>query len=384
MRALDERGAVGLLGEPGALFQPALQPGRHVVGIEREILQHRPAHLEAVEVAPELRHSGEKRLVGVDRRIVPAPVDLDAGRGKIADDLLERGPRRLVGPGPARHVEADQTRGLAGRGRRGASVEPGMAGVAAGEPRHVAGDNPHVAERTGEGSEMIHAVGGGKDALPVDRPEGGLERVGAAEARRADSRAPRMGADGDRDRGRADRGGGTARRAPGRAPRVVGVPRPGRVAAAEGDGHRLAEDRRPALPEGEHRGGVLLRAVPGEQRRAVLGRHIDGIDQVLDADRETVDGGQRGTGPVAGGRGVRGLARAFEIEKGPRHDLLLARLDGLDAALEKRARRVGTVAECDRAVVECHQPVRPGIVACHLCFPNVDGIAHRRFGDRFG
>ena len=113
-------------------------------------------------------------------------------------------------------------------------------------------------------------------------------------------RAARMGADGGRDRGRADRRGGTARRAARGAGGVVRVPRPGRVAAAEGDGDRLAEDRRPALPESEHRGGVLLRAVPGEQRRAVLGRHVDGIDQVLDADREPVDGGQRGARPGSG------------------------------------------------------------------------------------
>ena len=241
-----------------------------------------------------------------------------------------------------------------------------MAGIAAGEPRHVAGDYPDVAERAREGSEMIHAVGGGEHALPVDRPEGGLERVGPAKARRADRRAPRMGADGGRDGGRADGGGGTAGRAPGRAGGIVRVPRPGRVAAAEGYGHRLAEDRRPAFLQREHDGRILLRTVPGEQGGAVLGRQVDGLDQVLDADRQPVDRRQRDAAAVARGRGVRRLPRAFEIETGPGHDLVLARLDGLDAALEKIARRVGAVPEGGNPVVEGDRRMRPGIVTRHL------------------
>ena len=240
-----------------------------------------------------------------------------------------------------------------------------MAGVAAGEPRHVPGDRPHIAERPGEGSEMVHAVGGGKHPLPVDRPVGRLEGVGAAEARRADRRAARMGADGGRDGGRADRGGGTARRAARGAARVMRVAGARRTAAAEGDCHRLAEDRRAAFPERVHDRRILLRAVTGEQRRAVFGRHVGGLDQVLDPDRQPVDRRQRRARPVARARRVRRLPRAVEIDMGPGHDLVLARLDFPDAALEKIARRVRAVAESGHAVVEGDERMRLRVVACH-------------------
>ena len=70
-----------------------------------------------------------------------------------------------------------------------------------------------------------------------------------------------------------------------RVERVAGLA--GRVGRELG-GHRLAEDDRAGRAQAlDHRGIVVGRAA-GVQHGAVLGRHVGGVDDVLDADRQAV------------------------------------------------------------------------------------------------
>ena len=62
--------------------------------------------------------------------------------------------------------------------------------------------------------------------------------------------------------------------------------------------------------------------------------HILGLVDVLDGDRQSIQLGKRAPVLVPRGRSVGRLARALEIERDERLQLGLARIDGLDAALE--------------------------------------------------
>ena len=53
-------------------------------------------------------------------------------------------------------------------------------------------------------------------------------------------------------------------------------------------GHRLAHDDRARVPEQRHARGIGARTMPGVDGRAVLRRHVAGVDDVLDRDRNAV------------------------------------------------------------------------------------------------
>ena len=109
-------------------------------------------------------------------------------------------------------------------------------------------------------------------------------------------------------------------------------------------------------------GRVGHRLMAFEQLAAELGRHVVGLDQVLDADRHAVDHAQRLAGLVSRAGFVGGLARPIQIEKGERHHRGIERLDAFDAALEIGARRVRAVAEFRHRIVEAQHPMRGRIV----------------------
>ena len=97
-------------------------------------------------------------------------------------------------------------------------------------------------------------------------------------------------------------------------------------------GDRLAEDDRAGRPRQRDAGRVGGRAVALVDRRAVAGRHIDGVDQILDRDRNAV---QRPAGRrciAVPGRGKRRLA----VEMMPGADHRLARRDPLEAGDDER------------------------------------------------
>ena len=162
-------------------------------------------------------------------------------------------------------------------------------------------------------------------AAAVDRADARLEADRAAEARRPQDRADHLRAEPGRHHAGADRGGRAARRAARRARRSCGlrvvwngwlaansvvVVLPMMMAPASRSACTLAESRRDCCAL--------------EQRRALAGRHVGGLDDVLDRDRHAVDRRQRLAGAPARGRGVGGLARAVLVD----HD------EGADAGIE--------------------------------------------------
>ena len=215
---------------------------------------------------------------------------------------------------------------------------------------------------------MIHAVGRGKHALPVDGAERSLEGERAAETRRPNRRTARMSADGDRDRARSHGGGRSGGRSAGRARVIVRIARSGRTAAAERNRRRLADDDRAAAPQRVDRSRVPKRTVPPEQLAAELRRHVERLDEILDADGQAVDRRQRTAAPIPLRRRVGRFSGALAIEMLPRHHPIFDRGDLFEAAFEICARRVRSVAELRRRVVERHQPVRSRIVACQCIF----------------
>jgi hypothetical protein len=63
--------------------------------------------------------------------------------------------------------------------------------------------------------------------------------------------------------------------------------------------HRLADDHRASLTQRGDARGVAVSLKAGEQRRAVLRRHVDGFDDVLDSNRHAVDRRERLARPPA-------------------------------------------------------------------------------------
>src|SRR5262249_58129591 len=101
-------------------------------------------------------------------------------------------------------------------------------------------------------------------------------------------------------------------------------------------------------------GGVALGAQAGEERRAILGRHVGGFDDVLDAKWHTVNGRARpGLAPAFGGF-VGGCTRALKIEMHESTDLWFEYGEIGKAALEKIARCIGAIGEA-----RCGVKVRP-------------------------
>jgi hypothetical protein len=102
--------------------------------------------------------------------------------------------------------------------------------------------------------------------------------------------------------------------------------------------------------------------VSAKQVAAVFGRHVVGLDQILDADWHSIDGTKRPACPIASAGFVGGLPSPLEIEEFEGHHRRFERLDAFDAALEIGARRIRAVEELRRGDVETEHPVRGGIV----------------------
>ena len=153
-----------------------------------------------------------------------------------------------------------------------------------------------------------------EDAVARDQPVRRLEAVDAAERRRPDDRAVGLRAERQRHHAGGDRRRRARRRAAGRVRR-------GRAGCASCPAHRWrtrwsrscpGSPRRPRAACATTAASRSGRA-PGVQHRAVLGRHVGGVDDVLDAHGHAV---QRPDRPALA-RG-RGRARAPAPARAPR------------------------------------------------------------------
>ena len=148
-----------------------------------------------------------------------------------------------------------------------------------------------------------------------------------------------------------------ARRAPDRIPerlrpRLRPIPRRvtySRIAGhrrhhgGEFRGHGLADDDAAGAARQRHRRRIGARLKAGVNRRAVLGREIGGIENILEPDRQAA---QRRCGEL---RVFRRAARRNEIEHDEGADLLLARGDRLGAQIERPRAGVSSPASMRRA-----------------------------------
>jgi hypothetical protein len=107
----------------------------------------------------------------------------------------------------------------------------------------------------------------------------------------------------------------------------------------------LAEDHRTRRAQTSHHVAVIAWLATLQQHRAALGRHVRGVDNVLDADRHAVqrpDGLARAAHLV----GDPGLGqRMLRIEEGPRFDVGVDRLDTREAGLDQLFRGHGALAD---------------------------------------
>ena len=167
------------------------------------------------------------------------------------------------------------------------------------------------------GCQRLHAA-------EIDPAIGRLECEGAAVGSGAQGGAAGLRAEREGDHEIADR----RRRAARRSPRRVlwdhaRVPRLYRRRIGELGRHRLSEDDGARGSDSGDAGRVASGAMAAIDGRAVLGRHVGGVDDVLDADR-----GHRGAGrrelsgrthaPAGSPRPGRGMSKRERSARGPR------------------------------------------------------------------
>src|SRR5260370_36456841 len=103
------------------------------------------------------------------------------------------------------------------------------------------------------------------------------------------------------------------------------VARAARLGGSKFCGDGLPDDDWAGLAQRGAARTIPFGAEAGEQRRAVFGRHVGGLDDVLDADRHAVDLRARPTRAPARGRLVGSCARTLEVEIDEGADLGLER-----------------------------------------------------------
>src|SRR5262252_7593350 len=129
------------------------------------------------------------------------------------------------------------------------------------------------------------------------------------------------------------------------AAQIMRVTGTARLGSCEFRGHGLPNNDPAGFAQRRYARGVALRAPAREERRAVLGRHVGGLDDVLDAERHTVDRRARlALAPPLGGL-VGGCTRALKIEMNERANLRFERGEIGKAAFEEIAGSIGTIGK---------------------------------------
>ena len=202
----------------------------------------------------------------------------------------------------------------------------------------------------------------GKPPRVLIAPVRGFERIGAAIGRGPQDGRPRLGACRGGHHAGTHRGAAAARRAARGACGVPGVACRARPGERELRRDGLADDRGAGLAQRVDGGRVPARRPALEDRAADLHGHVLGLEDVLDGDRHAVEFGKKPAVPVAGRRSIGCFPCAIEVEGDERVHVWLARVDGLDAALQIGARRVGPVEKGRDGVAEGKQRDGLGIV----------------------
>ena len=150
--------------------------------------------------------------------------------------------------------------------------------------QHVAVERD-VLDRARQDAERVERAGRLHHAVQAVLAPGRAIADHAAERGGPDGRAGGLRADRERHHEIGDRGGRAARRAARRAREVVRVAGRAGMQVGEFGGDGLAEQQAAGLAGQRHAGGVALRLPALVDRRAPFGRHVGGVDDVLDAER---------------------------------------------------------------------------------------------------
>ena len=141
-----------------------------------------------------------------------------------------------------------------------------------------------------------------------------------------------------------------------------------RVGGGEFGGRGLADDDGAGLAQRVHARRIAARFLALPQRRALAGRHVGGLDDVLDRDRHAVDRRQRLAVAPARGRGVGGLDRAVLVQLDEGADGGIELGDALEASRRDR-----------RAAWSCRRAGRPPAPHSRAaCWPLPCSWPHRR------
>ncbi len=150
-----------------------------------------------------------------------------------------------------------------------------------------------VIDRASEQTDRVEGLRDPRHPAPRDQTARRLEPVDAAVRCRSHRRSARLAAERQRHHPDRDGGRGAAGRPARRVRGIVRVPRLARRSAREFGGDRLAHDDGAGAAQQRDDGGVTRWRPAGVQRRAVLRRHVGRVDDVLDADRHTVEWSDR-------------------------------------------------------------------------------------------
>ena len=291
-------------------------------------------------VAPPLVFKGEAGGdVRLHDRLVPLPglahrlaevLHADAGSQRL-DQFLEGEHRPGLGPFPHRRTHEGQGRSHrrrlledAAKRRRRDRVRRGVAGVEPGDYFHAQRD---VVEVPGKDADRVERGRQPQDAGTRHQAEAGLETVDTAECRRSDRRTVCLRADRERHHAGRDGRGRAARGAAGRAREVMGVACLAWRQGSEFGRDRRARDERAAATKHRDDRRVPVGTPSGMQHRAVLGGQVDGVDDVLDADRHAVERAEAASAAPFVICPPRLVECMFAIDECPGTHVALARFD---------------------------------------------------------
>ena len=271
----------------------------------------------------------------------------DPGCGEPCGRRLKGGAGRGRGLLPSGSLQHRERARAPRRRRFGRALQAGIPWIAAGPRRDVDRDQPSVFERRGEhaGAALAEVI---VAAAAVDPADTRLEADAAAEARGPQDRADDLRPERRRHHAAGNGGGGAAARPTRGALPVPWIAGAARFGGGELGGHHFPEDHRARLAQSRNAGGVATGAAADKQRRALPGRHVGGLDDVLDAERHPVDRRQGPAGAPARRRAVRSRARGGDIVADKGSNAGFERLQTSKAAFEKFARRVEASREIRR------------------------------------
>ena len=157
-----------------------------------------------------------------------------------------------------------------------------------GDRHHRRAEQGDVVDRARHDADRVEGFGVDPHAGRRKQAKARLEPDDAAIGRRTDHRAAGLRADRQRHHEIGDRRRRAARRAARREAGVVRVRgRPG-MAVGELGRHRLAEQDAAGRPRQCRRTRIPWRPPAGIDRRAVAGRHVGAVEDVLEAERHAV------------------------------------------------------------------------------------------------